>query len=504
MRRFIFMFVVLFDLIAGMTLLPVSTASATDVSGDAAAVAKSAGQRWALKSLASGTYNGKFVSVRLNATDKYEWMMQATSTSVASWERFTLHTNHAGTTISLRSEVTGFFATPEFTDAEPRTGMLRARGGNLADWQQFEPVYFDPPSGSPSGSYEVAFKTIADGYAGRYVTVSDDGILRATALSPIAGTRFLLIPEGAAGSDFQYPAASVGATSLNVMTWNVCANNNDGCGWSDERAGYAELNQQIRSRLKDPAGGKYPDVIFFQEFCEKHAKKVEEMLEDEMPGRGWDVRFAPINTRVGGPLIQKQCAMGPKPDNLDRGAFGVAIAVPDENTFYQRFDFTSPPGKEQRSGLCAAIPSRAVMACTAHLSAGKGYDDETGEWRTDQAVQLNDLAHYWETTYGYRTVFGGDLNVVPPYPYASVDEGGPSSALLSVYGRYLECSQLANPDSTRTGKPTANANAQGEPTRKIDYIFAPKSAEFTRCSVSATSGLSDHWTLYGTVALPAT
>ncbi|MFD8864223.1 endonuclease/exonuclease/phosphatase family protein [Streptomyces sp. NPDC059590] len=495
MRRFIYVFLALCGLIAGLGVQSMTPAFATDVSGDAGPIAKSAGQKWALKSLA----NGKYVSVEMNDTGANEWRMRARSSTVGSWERFTLRTNHFAKTISLRSEATGYFATAEFTDAGEREGMLRARGANLGSWQQYEPSWSAPPAGAPAGSYGVTLKSVADGYADRYWAAGDDGTLRATAASPGTWGRFVLEPVP--GGATLPPAGPTATHSLNVMTWNVCADHNANCGWSADRPGYAEFNEQIRARLADPVAHEMPDVIFFQEFCEKYAKHVEEMLE-QATQRGWDVRFAPIHNRLNGPLLQKQCAMGPAPDNVDRGSFGVAIAVPDENTFYERYDFTSPPDKEQRTALCAAIPSRAVMACTAHLSAGRGYDDNTGEWRTKQAKELRNLAAKWEAK-GYRPVFGGDLNVVPPVPEATEGEGGPSTVLMPVYDRYLECSQLGDPDAPRSGAPTSNANSQGKPMHKIDYIFAPKTARFTRCAVSATSGKSDHWTLYGTVALPA-
>ncbi|MFE5244599.1 MULTISPECIES: endonuclease/exonuclease/phosphatase family protein [unclassified Streptomyces] len=485
-------------MVAGLTFGGTTPASATEVSADAEAVAKSAGQKWALKS----ARNGKYVSVEINATGKYEWKLNARSDTVGSWERFTLHTNHAATTISLRSEATGYFLTPEFDDADERNGMLRARGGNLDTWQQFKPTYL---SGAPEGSQMVLLQSVATAYTDRYVTATDDGTLRSLSVVPGEPQKFILEPVGS-GAALPTAAAAPDTDAVDVMTWNVCANNNDNCGWTSDRAGYVELNDQIRARLRSPVTGAYPDVIFFQEFCEKHAKRVEEMLESET-GRGWDVRFAPIHQRYNGPLLQKQCAMGPAPDHLDRGAYGVALAVPDENVWYQRHDLTSPTDKgshvEQRTALCAALPSRAVIACTAHLSAGLGYEDGDGKARTQQALELRDLADtpLWQAK-GYRTVFGGDLNLVPPVPEATPAQGGPSEALKPLYERYVECA-MPTADAPWTGPPTANA-VDGKPTRKIDYIFAPRSAgQFSSCGVSATAGKSDHWTLYGSVRLPA-
>lgn len=500
MRRLIHAFIALLGMVAGLTLGGVTTASATEVSADVGAIAKSAGQKWALKS----ARNGKYITVEINATGKYEWKLNARSDTVGAWERFTLHTNHAATTISLRSEATGFFVTPELKDPDERNGMLRARGGSLGTWQQFKPTYL---SGAPAGSHMLLLQSVDATYTDRYVTATDDGTLRSLSTIPGEPQKFILEPiKTASSADLPTAATSPENNSVNVMSWNVCANSNDKCGWTSDRAGYAELNDQIRARLKSPGTGAYPDVIFLQEFCEKHAKRVEEMLETET-GRGWDVRFAPIHQRNNGPLLQKQCAMGPSPDHLDRGAYGVALAVPDENVWYQRYDLTSPTDKgshvEQRTALCAALPSRAVMACTAHLSAGLGYEDGDGTARTQQALELRDLADtpQWQTK-GYRTVFGGDMNLVPPVPDATPAEGGPSEALKPVYERYVECAMPAA-DAPWTGPPTANT-VDGKPTKKIDYIFAPKSAgHFSSCSVSATSGKSDHWTLYGSVRLSA-
>lgn len=497
MRRIMVAFTVLVGIMAGVFLATTTVAYATDVSADAVWVEKSAGQKWALKAP-----NGKYVRVEMHDTGKYEWRLRAVSTEVNSWERFTLHTNHPAKNImSLRSETTGFFTTPEFLDGEDREGMLRARGGNLGSWQQFEVDFSAAPSSEKPGSRRVTFKTVAPGHEGKYVVADADGTLRAATSSTPA--QFLLEPvDSFVNPGTQPPPAygPVAGSALNVMTWNVCANNNERCDWSADRAGTGELTDAIRERLK--VNGRNPDVIFFQEFCEKHAKRVEEMLEGET-GTKWDVRFAPIHNQVDGVNVQKQCAMGPKPDYLDRGAYGVALAVPDENVFYQRHDFPSPAGKEQRSALCASIPSRAVVACTAHLSAGPPYDDltEDGYWRKEQGKSFLGLVTDWRAR-GYRPVFGGDMNVVPPASNAGVSEGGPSSALVPLYDQYLECSQGNDPSKVRGGEPTANG-VDGMPTRKLDYIFAPRTSGFTNCAVSASDGKSDHWSLHGTVALPA-
>lgn len=475
--------------------------------------------------------NGKYVSVGMKETvTEYEWSLRARGEAPNGWERFTLHTNHAAKTIGMRFEATGFFASSEFDDAAPRTGMLRARGIRLGQWQQFYPEYLSdtPPAGSPAGSRIVALgarKADPDSvapaedkvlkYVSADVSESGQGLLRSRAAQIGAWEKFILEPvandEGAADAHEQPPTAGAAPVSeLNVMTWNLCANNKTCTDWSGGLAGHEELTSEIQARLRNPHpdNRKLPDVIFFQEFCEKHSKRVELMLEKPVAeggtGTEWDVRFAPIHQQLGGPLVQKQCSITDMHGNpvADRGAYGVAIAVPASNVWYKRHDLPSPD-YEKRTAICAVLPAQSVAACSAHFSSGYASDDPHGTKRTEQAQQILKINEEYEAK-GYRVVFGGDFNLVPPYPSADVNNGGPSVALNDVYDAYQECGQSGNPQALRTGRPTANKSAvTGEPTRKLDYIFSPKNAPITDCTVSVTSGKSDHWTLYGKVSLPA-
>ncbi|WP_159042082.1 endonuclease/exonuclease/phosphatase family protein [Streptomyces sp. TP-A0875] len=482
--------------IAGLQIVLAPSAGAAEISADAEAVAKSAGQKWALKSLATGMY----VSVGVNDTDTQQWRMRARAASVGSWERFTLHTNHRAKTVGFRSEITGFFATAEFHDSGNQEGMLRARGARLGQWQQFTPQYLagPPPAGSPAGSVMVTLQASEEAggelkYVSAEVGETGEGLLRARATSVGLWEKFVLEPVTGTISNEPPTAGAAPASLLNVMSWNVCANNNNDCGWSHERAGYLELNEQIKNRLKNP------DVIFFQEFCEKHAKRVEWMLESET-GTGWDVRFAPVHHATSGPLVQKECAMGPAPDLADRGSFGVAIAVPDENVWYKRHDLPSPDAAtwEQRTALCASIPSRAVMVCNAHFSAGgKKNDDPDGDWRRKQARKMLEIGEQYRKK-GYRVVFGGDFNSVPP-DYTISD--GPNNILVDTYEAYRECDEGLWAGSPRNGRAT-----KPFPDReiKIDYIFAPNAAQFASCTVTSDAGKSDHYPIYGRVSLPGT
>ncbi|GAA1172884.1 hypothetical protein GCM10009654_32640 [Streptomyces hebeiensis] len=383
----------------------------------------------------------------------------------------------------------------------------------IGSWQQFV-----VESRESDGPMRIALKSVVDN---KYVSVErnaqgdDKDMLRARSDSVGSWERFTLVPLGQVGNggDRTAPAAAP-ASDLNIMTWNVRANNNTNC-WDGNRAGKDRVSAEIAGRLPRPGTGDMPDVVLLQEFCEKHAKPVEQALEGRT-GRQWDVRFAPIEYNLGelgepvlgqyGVRAQKQCATA---DGLDRGAYGVALALPDSNTYYQSFPLSSPAsfvrdGKttkaEQRTALCADLPSQALHVCAAHFSAGEGYEDPKGTARSKQAGELLDIAAAAPT--GYRPVFGGDLNAVGPD--STGPDGGNRGILANAYASYRECAQLNDLSNPRTGPATAVAAKEtGAATMKIDHIFAPRNAPFESCAVSATHAPSDHWSLHGTIHLPA-
>jgi endonuclease/exonuclease/phosphatase family metal-dependent hydrolase len=93
---------------------------------------------------------------------------------------------------------------------------------------------------------------------------------------------------------------------------------------------------------------------------------------------------------------------------------------------------------------------------------------------------------------GYRTIFGGDLNLTPPA--AAPRAAAPVDAMGPAYDAYEECDQSAY-GGRRTGTPTYGNS-------KIDYIFGPPAATY-RCRVAPPNELSDHRPIYATVTLPA-
>ncbi|MFE7467353.1 hypothetical protein ACFU6R_25065, partial [Streptomyces sp. NPDC057499] len=119
----------------------------------------------------------------------------------------------------------------------------------------------------------------------------------------------------------------------------------------------------------------------------------------------------------------------------------MAIAVPDENAWYQAYDLPLPATyvnkdratrkAEQRSAVCATVPSRAAMFCAAHFSTGD------------------------------------DLNVSPP--------ACGHDTLTTMHDRYQECAE-------RGGVYDGPDTKGGE---KIDYIFSPYS--FSACISRSTA-----------------
>ncbi|MFI0977781.1 endonuclease/exonuclease/phosphatase family protein [Streptomyces sp. NPDC021093] len=455
---------------------------------DTGAIAKSAGQKWVLKSEA----NGKYVSSEIKDGDDQWAKLRARADTPGAWERFTLHTDDKAETVSLRYEASGYFASAEVQDSDTHKGMLRARGAKTGNWERFSLI--------SQGSGKYALKSQANGlYVSAEINDSggDNGLLRARSTTIGSWERFTLEKATIAGTGGTElgkalpPLAPSTASrrTTQVMSWNLCGNNNNGC--ANYLTGKDALTADLKSRLA--RHGTLPDVIFFQEICEKHAKPIELLLEGMQPKRGWDVRFAPINYNVqgaSGMKAQKQCTDA---GGYDRGAYGVAVAVPDENTWYQAYDLKSPAEAvnkngqkykvEQRTAICATVPSHAAMYCSAHFSTGgQNWDDPARTFQRQQAAQLIEAADQR----GYRPIFGGDLNVTPPARGFNV--------LKPMYDRYQECDENS-PIAPGDGRDTMSG-------AKIDYIFGPGNST-SSCSIENYTGRSDHYSIHSVISLPA-
>jgi exonuclease III len=423
----------------------------------------------------------------LNATpsDTQEGRLIANKDTVdGSWEKFTLHTQRVtsadpyGETVTLRSEANGFYVSTEIEDSGEHKGMLRARkDGPIGSWERFYLKSWG------DGTYSLQSEV-----SGLYVSVrlnqteeNERGLLRGYATSVGSWEKFVF--EDVSGDTGSPSPSAHPSTSIRVMSWNVCSNNS---ACTDiYKYPPALFNTRVLNRFREHSlNGMSPQVIMLQEFCEKYAKPLEIALENET-AKGWDVRFAPIEYNVignAGKRAQKNCVRDL--NNDDRGAYGVAIAVPDQNTWYRSLDllpidnyYSTKLNTEQRTVLCATIDTLAVYACTAHFTSHGEIEAGKGDPREVQSDTLRSIASD-AAGLGYRPVFGGDLNATRS-----------ESAVASIYDAGYSEFDAANNSTNNNGA-------------KIDYIFAPGSATWSYPHVDTDWWPSDHKAISGEVKLP--
>ncbi|MFF9132996.1 endonuclease/exonuclease/phosphatase family protein [Streptomyces sp. NPDC014806] len=483
MRRLCLLLMAVLAAVTGVVALPATSALA------ASAPPSSTGQRWALK------VNGLYVAAEVNDSGDQKGELRARSTSVGSWETFTLHTDAVdgvgyGTTVTLRNEENGLYVTSELGATGAQQGMLRARGTTTGSWERFSVV--------PQGNGQYALKSAANGL---YVSAefgysgSDQGLLRARSTSVGAWERFTFEKVGGTGSTTAPPESAVTASGRqDIASWNVCANNNPSTACTLRFADADTVATDVAAALAPaPSGrlGHRPDAIFFQEICEKAVKPLELQLESRLGG-AWDVRFAPTYFKVvdadgtTDPLLMAQKTCADSTSGVDRGSFGIALAVKDTNVWYRGYTLPSPDRKEQRPALCATVPDAGTVYCNAHFSSGSYYDadghqagdDPDAVYRPRQAATLRSLVDDLQS-HGYTAFYGGDLNTTT----ADV------AVLDGLYTGHQECGQ-ATPDAPHTGAPTDGTN-------KIDYLFGPAGPAYG-CEV-VDPALSDHRVLHATV-----
>ncbi|MGW7364375.1 fascin domain-containing protein [Streptomyces sp. NPDC054841] len=500
-------------LVAGsMGLVAPGQAAAAD------APRSSTGQRWALQVTDGVTGQDFYVAAELSDTlgtdQKGRLRARTTATSpsaIGTWETFTLHTADNGATVSLRNEENGLYVSTEVNYAAPYTKMLRARaksiGTSSGAWEKFQLL----KDSQVAGAYNLKSMATQQYVSARFnlTPAGDQGLLLA-AYGAASGSweRIRLVPvpnTGQYGGTANPPATtnSPAGTVKNVVSWNACSNNNADCAL--DNAEVATVGDTVAARAADADA----DMMFVQEFCEKSAVPLESSLENRSVGglTDWDVRFAPTYRKMTGTdvLAQKHCANSS--GGADRGAYGMAVAVPSENTWYRSWVLASRDTAEQRPLMCATLPSQGTAYCGGHFSAGVAGDDvnetgntnPTGYYRNEQAKTAFQQASTLRGL-GYEVVFGGDLNASPPDA-----PQGPGSApawvLEPLYyqpgvtdSRFEECDQQAHGGS-RTGAPT---HVSASSSLKLDYIFGPQSADYS-CSTTDTD-ISDHYLIRAVVS----
>ncbi|TQS26545.1 endonuclease/exonuclease/phosphatase family protein [Microbispora sp. KK1-11] len=270
-------------------------------------------------------------------------------------------------------------------------------------------------------------------------------------------------------------AVPVEPTALAVMTWNVCTATNANC----------RLYQADAQQLAQIIGGYAtsqpirPDVIFLQEFCGGADRTLELGLQ-QRTGRKWTVRSLALTSNAGAPYACHADKSG-----RARGAQSIAIAVADDAVTFTSHPLSSPPWYVKRAVLCATIAAKRVRACGTHLSSGTRYDDRQpgAPYRTRQIKEMMAYA----AKPGYRSVFGGDLNVAPPDSADGSAAG--RRAIVPAYRAYRECDQNG---TSRTGRWTHSADGR---RKKLDYLFTSQSSK-RQCHVAPPTSLSDHRPVY--------
>jgi endonuclease/exonuclease/phosphatase family metal-dependent hydrolase len=269
------------------------------------------------------------------------------------------------------------------------------------------------------------------------------------------------------------------ARTVKVMTWNVCSGNNTRCRFYHEPGALVGTVRRLMLNYGVPT-----DAAILQEFCASFARPLEDELEAHS-GRGWDVRFVPIKVKRGGDATRApdfKCDRG-------RGSYGIALAVPDENTWWDARYLPSPEREEWRVAMCATVESWRLKLCNTHLSYGG--DDPNQAFRARQIPAL--LAFVGSPASQYRVVFGGDLNLPPN-----------SAHIASAYAGFVECAQQTQ-GSPRTGSGTSYATRpyNNAKTAKIDYLFTNPDLVHTCTVPGEIVESSDHRPLWITVRLPS-
>jgi endonuclease/exonuclease/phosphatase family metal-dependent hydrolase len=440
----------------------------------------------------SGT--GNYVTARFSAslegTPDYGRMM-ADSTTIGSWQNFSLHTTDKGATLSLRNK-----ANLQYVIAElgAYTGtyddILRVRGAYpTGSWARFGVTSY--------GGGVYALKSDGDlQYASARITSAGE----VTSVASTVGSweKFQISPIGTAPA---LPSTtSITGGTVRVMSWNV-ARNITGYMGDHNTATYV---QKVVNGVKAAFPSTAPDAVFLQEYCELEGDDVVNKLVAAYPGTTWKAYFAPYHFMVNGLPAAQMC-----PDvtatEADRGSFGVGLVVKTDasnpSNWSRQYILSSPSGVQQRPVVCTILEGRRLFLCSTHFSSGcpQGScgmlhdDDSNCNYRTNyQVPELKSIAD-GAASAGYRPIFGGDLNVSPPDDLVN---NVCRTAATPLYDAYKECAQADY--GSRNGDKTFPS---GTPTRKIDYIFAPSNATFNACTVMANTD-SDHRPIYGTITLP--
>lgn len=304
--------------------------------------------------------------------------------------------------------------------------------------------------------------------------------------------------------------AAAAATTVRVMTWNVCGNtvNPPANECTNSRSTvdvvkgiWWHLNVNNMLKVSDHPDGAV-HVVMLQEICYQDKKRM-----DGLPSLdNWTFGFVSIKSNGA----NRECHADKKTGKA-RGAFGVVIGIDRRSgTTFSRYHYNYYPHGDNGYGydnvqqglICLNTPSIELTACGTHLtptpSAARlpqtGHDE--AYFRNIQLHQAEGIP--WRVGTEGRIIAGGDLNVAPPDGAGADIE--PSNPIVPLYDAYHECSE--DEYGKRDGHGTYQYPNGG--IVRLDYVFASKSATSSCTTTDEHVALSDHRPVIATVQFPAT
>ncbi|RKI19257.1 endonuclease/exonuclease/phosphatase family protein [Corallococcus sp. AB030] len=218
-------------------------------------------------------------------------------------------------------------------------------------------------------------------------------------------------------------------------------------------------------------GANQPDVVALQEVCQTQASA----FWNANHPRGYWAAFYPTKYKA---------ACGGVGGALNHGNL-IAVRTEYGPSVQYNLDL---PGNSGHGMICIDFTKqgRAFRACSTHLIAGSGPDDNT---RLAQANTIRSWATSWMNS-GYRVIVGGDFNAAPSSPVIQtlnhLGNGDP----------FIDADFKAPRETKRQYSPACNQPWNS----KLDYVFF--SYNWTgRNNIEATlrgETCSDHRALMGT------
>ena len=200
-------------------------------------------------------------------------------------------------------------------------------------------------------------------------------------------------------------------TSYTVLQMNLCLSGISGCF---PRTAYPDVLDEAAAQVLDHE----PQAVTLNEACSGDARAMAHRT-------GYHLRFAAVRYGAGA----LSCV---KPGG--RGVFGIAVLTKAPIVSSRDRAFSRQADFEERRWVCATT-TRAVTACTAHLST-RGTADARGANDAECRELRGVLTRYDAAG---TTVFGGDVNrqrpCAPGTMWATEDTAAAqSSGIQHVYG----------------------------------------------------------------------